>query len=52
MNAPEAYVQFTPGLINDDGEVTVESTEKFLRGFMAEFQAFIARVLQVLPRTA
>jgi chromate reductase len=52
MNAPEAYVQFTPGLINDDGEVTVESTEKFLRGFMAEFHAFIARVLQVLPRTA
>lgn len=52
MNAPEAYIQFTPGLISDDGEVTVESTEKFLRGFMAEFYAFIARVLQVLPRTA
>src|SRR5688500_16691292 len=52
MNAPEAYIQFTPGLISDDGEVTVESTEKFLRGFMAEFHAFIVRVYTVLPRRA
>src|SRR5687767_1453876 len=52
MNAPEAYIQFTPGLVSDDGEVTVESTEEFLRRFMAEFHAFIARVLQVLPRNA
>ena len=28
MNAPEAYIQFTPGLITDDGEVTVGSTEE------------------------
>ena len=52
INAIEAYIQFTPGLITDDGQVTVESTEKFLRGFIAEFHAFIARVLQVLPRSA
>jgi chromate reductase len=50
MNAPEAYIQFTPNLISDDGTVSVESTEKFLRNFMAEFQIFIGRVLQVLPR--
>ena len=50
MNAPEAYIQFTPGLITDDGEVTVGSTEEFLRGFMQEFHDFIARVLSVLPR--
>ena len=50
MNAPEAYIQFTPNLIGDDGTVAVESTEKFLRGFMAEFHTFITRVLQVLPR--
>jgi chromate reductase len=31
MNAPEAYIQFTPGLITDDGEITVPSTEQFLR---------------------
>ena len=52
MNAPDADMHFTPGLIGDDGEVTVESTEKFLRDFMAEFHAFTARVLQVLPRNA
>jgi chromate reductase len=50
MNAPEAYIQFTPDLISDDGTVSVESTEKFLRNFMAEFQVFIGRVLQVLPQ--
>ena len=50
MNAPEAYIQFTPGMITDDGEVTVESTEGFLRNYMAEFRAFIERVLTVHPR--
>jgi len=52
MNAPEAYIQFTPDLITDAGEVTVESTREFLRNYMAEFSLFIARVLQVLPRDA
>ena len=52
MNAPEAYIQFTPGLITDGGEVTVTSTEAFLRNYMKEFKEFIARVLQVLPRGA
>lgn len=50
MNAPEAYITFTPGMITDDGEVTVESTEGFLRNYMTEFHAFMARVLTVLPR--
>ena len=52
MNAIEAYIQFTPDLISDDGKVSMQSTEEFLRRFMAEFHAFIARVLQVLPRNA
>ncbi|MFA5580578.1 MAG: NADPH-dependent FMN reductase [Paracoccaceae bacterium] len=52
MNAPEAYIQFTPGLITDTGEVTNDSTEEFLRNFMAEFHTFIARVTSVLPRDA
>jgi chromate reductase, NAD(P)H dehydrogenase (quinone) len=50
MNAPEAYIQFTPDLITDDGTVTVASTEKFLREFITEFHSFIARVYTVLPR--
>lgn len=50
MNAPEAYIHMTPGLITDDGEVTAESTEQFLRGFMDEFLEFIQRVLTVVPK--
>ena len=50
MNAPEAYIQFTPGLITDDGEVTVASTEEFLRGYMEALETFIERVYTVLPR--
>jgi chromate reductase len=50
MNAIEAYIQFTPGLIADDGEVTVESTRDFLREYMAAFHAFITRVYTAIPR--
>ena len=50
MNAIEAYIHFTPGLISDDGEVTVESTADFLRTYMAEFHGFITRVYMALPR--
>lgn len=50
MNAPEAYIQFSPGLITDGGEVTDSSTEEFLRNYMSEFHIFVARVLSVLPR--
>lgn len=50
MNAPEAYIHFTPGLVTDEGEVTVDSTREFLRHYMEEFQIFISRVLSVLPR--
>ncbi len=50
MNSPEAYIHFTPGLITDDGEVTVDSTAEFLRNYMNEFALFIQRVTTVLPR--
>jgi len=50
MNAIEAYIQFEPGLVTDDGEVTVDSTRAFLRNYMAEFRDFIRRVYDVLPR--
>jgi chromate reductase len=52
MNAPEAYIQLKPGLITEDGQVTNEATAEFLRRYMAELHAFIARVLAVLPRDA
>jgi len=52
MNAPEAYIQFKPGLISDDGEVTNDGTAEFLRTFMVDFHTFIARVRSVLPKDA
>ena len=52
MNAPEAYIQFTPGLITDEGEITNESTAEFLKNYMAEFHQFIIRVYTALPRDA
>lgn len=50
MNAIEAYIQFEKGLITDEGEVTVESTRDFLRGYLVEFHGFITRVYTAIPR--
>ncbi|MHA6689776.1 NADPH-dependent FMN reductase [Devosia sp. A449] len=50
MNAPEAYIHFTPGLITAEGEVNNDSTKEFLRNYMAEFHQFVARVYTALPR--
>jgi chromate reductase len=49
MEAPEAYIQFTPGLITEVGEVTDKGTEQFLRSFIEAFDVFVARVLNALP---
>lgn len=45
LNAPEAYVKYDPAVFGDDGEVKDESTAKFLRHYMDEYAAFVARVL-------
>jgi chromate reductase len=50
MNSIEAYIQFKPGLITDEGEVTDSSTEEFLRDYMMQFHGFITRVYTALPR--
>lgn len=52
MNSPEAYIQFKPGLIDDQGKVTDSSTEEFLRDYMAKFHQFVVRVRTVIPREA
>jgi chromate reductase len=49
MEAPEAYIQFAPGLITEAGEVTDKGTEQFLRDFLEAFDAFVARVLTGPP---
>lgn len=50
FNAIEAYIEFTPGLITDDGEVTSESTQEFLTSYLQEFYGFITRVYTAIPR--
>jgi len=50
MNSVEAYIQFEPGLITEDGQIANPSTEEFLRNYMTEFHGFIGRVYTVLPR--
>ena len=52
MNSIEAYIQYEQGLIDDAGDVTNESTAKFLREFMSAFSDYIGRVYTVLPRPA
>ena len=52
FNAIEAYIEFTPNLITDDGEVTVESTRDFLASYMTEFLGYIQRVYTAIPRTS
>jgi chromate reductase len=50
MNAIEAYIEFTPNLIDDEGNVTNPSTEEFLRNYMEQFCGFIERVYTAIPR--
>src|SRR4029453_201910 len=50
MNAVEAYIQFTPGLITEEGEVQVGTTQEFLSTYMREFHGFVTRVYTALPR--
>jgi len=50
MTSPEAYIHYSPEKFTPDGEVTDESTEAFLRAFLAEFRDHVVRVLTVLPR--
>jgi chromate reductase len=50
LTSPEAYIQFSHDVFSDDGEVSDEATEAFLRGYMSEFRDHVERVLTVLPR--
>lgn len=51
MTAPEAYIHFQPEAYTESGDVTDESTARFLCNFMEEFRIHIERVLTVIPRT-
>jgi chromate reductase, NAD(P)H dehydrogenase (quinone) len=51
MNDVEVYVQYKDGLVDDNGDVTVESTKEFLADFMRRFDDFVRRVLTVVPQS-
>jgi hypothetical protein len=44
MTAPEAYIQFTPVLFTDDGEVTDPSTEELLNRLVLMRTSFLGKV--------
>ncbi|MCG7285837.1 NAD(P)H-dependent oxidoreductase [Cellulomonas sp. ACRRI] len=45
LNAPEVYVQVEPGTFAEDGTLLDDSLAQFLRHYMAEYCAFVQRVL-------
>jgi chromate reductase len=50
LNSIEAYINYSEGLIAEDGSVTDPGTLRFLGKFMNEFQGFIERVYTAIPR--
>ena len=50
MSEIEAYVQYKKGMIDDDDDVTIDSTKEFLTTYMATFGEFVRRVLTVTPK--
>lgn len=50
MTAPEAYIHFTEGMVDEQGTVVNDDTRGFLQNFMHEFDEHTRRVLQVLPQ--
>jgi len=52
MNTMEAYIQFHPGLITEEGTVSDDATAEFLSNYLKELHLHIERVLTVHPRGA
>lgn len=47
LNAPEAYITFSPEVFGADGSVSNPGTEEFLTHYMSEYAAFVERVLSL-----
>lgn len=43
MGQPEGYIQFTPEMIDAEGNIENAGTENFLRGWVTSFCGFVAR---------
>jgi chromate reductase len=44
LGQPEVYFQSKPGLIDENNEITDDTTREFLEGYLAKLEAFIAQV--------
>lgn len=44
MGQPEGMIQMTPGLIDENNDITNEGTKEFLQGYLAAFVSLIERV--------
>jgi len=44
LSGGEAYLQFKPGLIDEDDDITDESTTGFLKGFLDQFAALVGKL--------
>jgi chromate reductase, NAD(P)H dehydrogenase (quinone) len=45
MVSPEAYMNYTPGLFDDEGGITDEATRDFLLKYLAAFEKYLDRLL-------
>ncbi len=43
LGQPEVFLQHKEGMFNDAGEIGIDSTKKFLQGFMDRFVAWVGR---------
>jgi chromate reductase, NAD(P)H dehydrogenase (quinone) len=43
LGQPEVYMQFTQGLIDDEGNISNDGTRKLLQGFVDRYSAWIAK---------
>jgi chromate reductase len=43
MGQPEAYITFTPGLVDDNNDVTDASVKDFLTAYLAKFEGWVAK---------
>jgi chromate reductase len=47
----DAYVTFKPNLIDDEVNISDDSTRKFLQGFIEQFASLVMRLAPQPPRT-
>ena len=50
LGQPEVYFQWKPGLIDENNEITDDTTREFLEGYLAKFAAFIGQVTRHEPQ--